>query len=441
MPSSLWGDIEWGDGGWGEEDLITVGPFSDLGGNDLTLPASAQAIFGELLSDSESSRIYDFHIKAVRDIDRAGTLLWKRLCNGPEHVWIDIEAKIEELTTLYNIDTIDDEFLSFLKLTALWTEDTSSITDKLSASELRQLIAQSPELWDRRGVSGSYTEILNTIIGVDAFEVDWFDRRWVLGDTPLGSDGFDFGAMVLDESDQRIVDVHLMDTARAVDRELVGEILKLWRPSGERVQVVFSELFDLFTDDTNPKSWVVSIAGAASSPATIASSAIAMAADSFVYSLADHLDTKSDYMIRAVVTPVSLGDYFGVAVRHLESAMGDQIEIRIDPTARTLTVYQSGVALAGTITVDLAALGFSFVAGFPRELRVQIMRVAALDYFSVWLDNEPVYQFTSALANLTGTAGAIVGAGATASLSFFEMLPLPGETLTVGLGGTITVTS
>lgn len=439
MPA-LWGDIEWGDSGWGEADSITIGPFTDLGGNELSLPASAQAIFGEQISEGESTRIYDFHIKSVRDIDAAGTLLWKRFCNGPEHVWADIEETIESLTTLYNVDTIDDRFLQFLKLTALWADDTNAITDKLSPSELRQLIAQSPELWDRRGIAGSYTEILNTIIGVDAFEVDWFDRRWVLGDTPLGSDGFDFGAMVLDSSEQRIVDVHLMDTERGVDRELVGEILKLWRPSGERVQVVFAELFDLFADDTNPKSWVVSVGGGASTPATIASGAIAMASDSFVYSLADRMETKRDYLIRAVITPDSLADYFGVAVRHLDSAMGDQIEIRVDPAALTLTIYQNGVQLAGTVTVDLSALGFSFVAGFPRELRVQVMRHEALDYFAVWLDNEPVYQFTTSSANATGTAGAIVGAGETASLSFFEMLPLPGETLTVGLGGAITVT-
>lgn len=435
MPS-LWGDIEWGDGLWGGDDEIELGPFVDLGGNALSLPATAQAICGELETEVESTRIYDYHVKAVKDVDAAGSLLWKRLCAGPEALWAAIETRAERLTSLYNVDTIDDQYLRYLKLSAFWTADTERITDKLSASELRQLIAQSPELWDRRGVAGAYSEILNAIVGIDAFEIDWFDRRWVLDDTPLDADAFDYGIMILEEADRRFTDIHIEDAARALDRELIAEIVKLWRPSGERVQIVFAELFDRFTDAT--RSWAVSVGGDPATDATIANGEVEIPADSIVYTIAAHIEGKSDYMIRAAISPDSLGDYFGVAVRHLDTAPENTLEFRFEPTDLTLTIVQNGVQLAGTDVVDLEALGFNFVAGYAREFRVQIQRSGLLDFIAVWLDNEPVYSFTTNLAGATGTAGAIAGPSVSCAMSFFEMLPLPGETLTVGLGGAVT---
>ena len=436
--ATKWGDIEWGDLLWGDDAEITPDPFMDLGGNPMALPASSQAVFGELASETESTRIYDAHIKAVRDIDAAGTLFWKRLCAGPELVWAQIEGRMEALTSLYDIDTIEDEFLPFLRLTALWTADTDKLTDKLTASELRQLLAQSPTLWDRRGTTGSYTEILNAIIGVDAFEVDWFDRRWELGVTSVGDNGFDFGAGYLEASDRRVIDIHLADAAREIDRDLVADSLKLWRPSGERINVVFVEMWDRFEDDKN--SWVVSTGGGAAASATISEGDMTVPSNSIAYPTAAHLSTKSDYMIRASITPDDLADVFGVFVRHDTDAPDDRIEIQVDPAGLTLDIVQDGSTLAGTTSVDLEAIGIGFVAGYARELRVEVQRVGLTDHFAVWLDGDPVYRFTTNAANDTGTAGILAGSSTSSVCSFFEMIPLPGEVLTVGLSGAITKT-
>jgi hypothetical protein len=431
MPS-LWGDILWGDGGWGDDDPGVLDPFIDLGGNPLALPAQASAIFGDLATELETSRIYDMHTRGLRDIDAAGNLFWKRLCSGPEREWFKIEQRRDQLPSLYNVDTIDDEFLALLKLSALWTNDTDAATADLSFDSLRQLIAQSPELWDRRGSAGAYVEILNAIIGVDAFEVAWFDRRWVLDQTSLGAWGLDFGIMILDSSERNFINIHLADPGRDIDRSIVAEAVKLWRPVNQRARVVFVELLDRFDDTTNPKLWTVEGVGLA----TINPGHAVIPDDSIVYTAADYIETKSDYMVRLSIVPDSTAGYFGAVIRHQESSPTDALEFRVDMDGLTFEVYQGGAQLAGTVTVDLEALGFSFVAGYQRELRIE----AQDSRFAVWLDNDPVYRFTTDLALPNGSAGALVGPGITGQMTFFEMLPLPGQVLTVGLGGQLSTT-
>ena len=277
---SQFGDFQWGNVGWGNFPPQALAPFTDLGGNALASPAQSSAVFGELTADSDTTRIYDLHIRAVRDIDAAGSLFWKRLCAGPELVWADIETRQGELTSLYNVDTIEDGYLKYLKLSAGWTADTDIITEAMSDSALRQLIAQSPELWDRRGAGGAYTEILNATIGVDAWEVDWFDKRWELDASPLGADGFEFGAMVLDKGERYFTDIHVADAGRGIDRQLAAESLKLWRPANERIRVVWVELFDVFDDDSNPNSWqVATVGGGPPVEATVSGGSVTVPAD------------------------------------------------------------------------------------------------------------------------------------------------------------------
>lgn len=429
MPA-LFGSIMWGDLGWGDDDPGTLDPFTDLGGNPLALPAQAQAIFGDINEEVESTRIYNMHKKGLRQIDAAGTLLWKRLCAGPERLWADLEALHDRLPSLYNVDEIDDQYLGLLKLSALWTDDTAPVTDDLDADGLRQLISQSPELWDRRGSDGACVEILNAVIGVDAFEANWFDRRWILGLTPIGVGGFDPGVIMLDAGERDTVNVYIADPARSLDRSTVAEAIKLWRPANQRVRVVFCEMFDRFDDTANPKAWTVQGGGEAS----LSPGFVPVSESTIVYAAADYIEGKSDYLVEAVVTPDSTSGYFALVVRHQPGDPTQSIELRVDMDALTFKVWQDGSQLAGTSTIDLAALGFSFATGYPRTIRAECQG----DRFAVWLDNEPIGRFTAASALANGTAGVAAGPGVDAQVSFFKMLPLPGQVMLIGYDGSIT---
>jgi hypothetical protein len=304
------------------------------------------------------------------------------------------------------------------------------VTDGLDADGLRQLIWQSPDLWDRRGADGTYVEILNATIGVDAFEANWFDHRWILDVTPLGVGGFDPGIMFLDASEQDMVNVFVSDPARELDRSTVAEAIKLWRTANQRVRVVFCELFDRFDDTTNPKAWMIQGAG----EVTLSPGFAPVSESTTVYTAADYIEAKSDYLVEAAVTPDSTAGYFALVMRHQPGDATQTIELRVDMDARTFEVWQDGSQLAGTSTVDLAALGFAFAADYPRTIRAE----AQGDRFAVWLDNEPIYRFTTLDALDNGTAGVAAGPGVNAQIRFFKMLPLPGQVMLVGYGGSVT---
>ena len=140
-------------------------------------------------------------------------------------------------------------------------------------------------------------------------------------------------------------------------------------------------------------------------------------------------------MVRATVTPETVAGFMGVVVRHDALDPSTAIELRFNMDALTFEVSQNSAQLAGTTITDISNLGI-FVAGFARSIRVEVQG----NRFAVWLDNEPIYRFTTNLANSAGTAGALTGPGVAATMNFFEMQPLPSETMTVGTGGKVETT-
>ena len=430
----VWGQNLWGEGLWGEQDPIILGDFVDAGGNALVLPASIDFLGFSAPESEEFARnvFYEMHLASMRQIDeRQGAFFWKRFCEGPEYVRKWLDSKIDELDTLYNIETISDEFVRLMLPQVGWTNEFNSITDKLTDAEVRALIANSATLWKNRGSAGSFIEVLNTIIGIDAWEWSWFDRRWVLGSARLGQDEDPDSWTDLrftNTASRSTSELRIADPNRTLDRDLIADVLKFWRPTGERISVVFVEFWDRFVDGSKP--WVQydsqSPAGSvAISGGTIQLSNSLVEQHAFPETPAVLLSLESS-MVKARVRSSSATGYYGVSVG-FDGTFATSIEVRLYPEFHELRAYQNAGLL---FTFDLIHdYGITLVPNSWYTLRV----VADGQRAVIYLDNVKISEANAMGLLVPGTSGVLHGVGSTMECDHFEIIPIPGEAFTVGI--------
>lgn len=420
-----WGDFEWGDGGWGDGDPVVIDDIADVGGNGIVGPVE----FGFIGFDGEAppdllDRIYNFHHESIRRSDV--NLLWKRLCDGFERIWVSIENNLDKIETLWNVSAIDDEFVRYLLPQVGWTDDLADITDRLGVDAVRRLVASAIPLWKRRGASLSSVEALNVIIGVDAWEWDWFDRRFLIGQTRFGHDlapssGWT-DARLLSSKARRWSNLRIADAEQALDRELIKRVVNLWRPSGERVLVSYVEFWDRFVDDSKLESWG-SFSDGVAAETTIAGGVLAQSDDAVsMHSFArgTALELLSSGSTRARVRPAGSG-WFGVVVG-FSGDLALAIEARFDLDDNTLGVYQDGVLISDV--VQLKTFGVLLSPDVWRTIRV--VAHVPQTHLAIWLDNRLVFESFS-IASRPGTSGVAHGIGASLECGQFEIAPTPGR--------------
>lgn len=422
MPDVLWGDMQWGDVFWGEDDLIAIGDFADTAGNELALPAPV-----EFLGFADSSvapvlrnRIYDMHIKILRELDATNGLFWKRFCEGPEVLRRQFEDRINDLPSLYSVSDIEARYVKLLLPQVGWGADLSSIIDKLDNDTARRLVSLAVSSWKRRAAGGSSIEILNTIIGVDAWEWDWFDRRFVLGKSQIGHDQSpQLGVndlYVTGSASSRTTELHIADAERSLDRELVREIVKLWRPIGERVRLVYVEFWDRFANDSKP--WETY--GGASS---IAGGKLQMLDDSqsqHAFPESPALLDLSNFMVNSRLKFGGENGFYGQTLG-FRGLLAKALEIRLYPEFQELRLYQDNVQIGDSISL-IHAHGITLKPGYWRTLR-SVVSGATLEVF---IDNHKVLSNSDDLVS-PGTSGVNHSAGLTLECDSFEIIPIPGE--------------
>lgn len=200
-------------------------------------------------------RIYLFLIEAIRIEDaNNGQLFVKRYLEGPQAVWDQNQAKIFAIKDLWDITKIPDDFLPFLKNIVGWTRDLEGITDQLDLDTLRRLIASSVALWKVRGIEDAMVSILTFVTGARIRSWNWFDYRWVVDETGTGheADGRDPWLIAADDTNK--LNVRIMDDG-AINRSLMRDLVNLFRPTGERIEINYLLLLDLFNVDGDDGQW------------------------------------------------------------------------------------------------------------------------------------------------------------------------------------------
>lgn len=226
--------------------------------NPLPTPATASMLgWSDPLSDGETLelKMYLFIISSLRQMDQdQGDLFIKRLFDGPQAIWEATNVRAHSVKDLWSVTDCPDRFLPYLKNIVGWTSAYDSITNKLSYAALRRLIGNSVAFWKTRGTDPSTLGIISQVTGAGARIVNWFDYRWVLDETDPSHEGDGNDPWIISVGDTNEYTIKIVDDG-TLDRELAIELLKLTRPAGERIEVVWMDSLDGFDTDGDLTRW------------------------------------------------------------------------------------------------------------------------------------------------------------------------------------------
>jgi len=213
--------------------------------------------------------IYKFFIKAIRDDDRLlGNELLKRLLMGSQADFERTYNDIRSILKLWNYLDCPARFLPEMLMLLGFTNDTATtdILVDLPEIDLRRLAWAAAKVWKRKGTELAY-DLISSLLGGVRLEIDdWFYFRWVTLDdiasaTPEGILGEDrapddpwivASPGLWTEPSEYMTDIVVMDEPWIeLNRDLVISMLKLTRPSSERLDVAFVEYLDHYADDSD----------------------------------------------------------------------------------------------------------------------------------------------------------------------------------------------
>lgn len=229
----------------------------DLYGNSIETQSSPMIGFIESEPEAPALRLdaYKFIIEIIRQEDQKnGNLFLKRFMGGPQESWARTNDSILNLKSLWNVSTIDDSLLPYLKQIVGWTPDLDVITDSLDAITLRRLIAASVPFWKRRGPEDSIEDILRLTTTARVRTWNWFDLRIVMDETAFGEDWNGYDPWMVDDAGERQYNIRIVDDG-TLDHDLVMNLAQLTRPSGETVTVSFIGFLDQFQTDADNSQW------------------------------------------------------------------------------------------------------------------------------------------------------------------------------------------
>lgn len=386
----------------------------DFAFNPLALGSQGQMLGWEeppAAVESLALRIYDFLIESIRKDDlQSGNLFVKRFLEGPQTVWAQTWNKIFELGTLNDVTTIRDEFLSNLQDVVGWAGSLKQITARLSPAMLRRLISVSARFWKRRGTEDGMTDTLRLLTGARLRSWNWFDYRWVLEETGTGHEQQGYDPWMIGADNDREINIRIVDNGD-LDRELCREMLKLMRPSGERIEVVYLSFLDLFETDGDNSQWEGDLE-VVDGVASLADSANAEEASVSV----DGVDLWGSY----VACWRAKGSLFGVTFHRFDE--DNKYVFWIEGGVWTLT------KTIGGIETDLAsgapAYPFALLDDEFYLIRVEVIWTGSTNQIKVYVDGV-LMASASDSALETGGAGIIHRVGGTVDLDELEVIPLP----------------
>jgi hypothetical protein len=374
-------------------------------------------------------RMYDFLIKPIRTADiTEGKLFVERYLAGPQEVWETIQTDTFRLLDLWDVNRILDEHLKFQKNIVGWTPELERpITDKLDFAALRRLISLSVPLWKIRGTEDAYIRGILALVLTKMRVWNWFDLRFILDETEIGQGHQGRDPFILSAAEEYISDVRIVDGALGLDRTLLLNMLRLFRPSGERLRVHwidFLEQFLVTADDTQWASDQVDPIPVADRLMTLDDDVSIEKANVIVADSLDWDDYISYWRIRG--TGDAATERFGALFYWQDD--DNYYQVLLEPSSESLILVERKATVeAPLVTVDLeATAGIKVHESVFYGIRVHVEAVPTGTRIRVYLDGEERIDFTDTTAPLTrGSIGVIHLVGSTLDLSEAELFQLP----------------
>lgn len=377
-------------------------------------------------------RMYDFLIRPIRTADvNEGRLFLERYLAGPQEVWETIQTDTFRLLDLWDIVRIPDKFLKFLKNIVGWTPELElPITDRLDFAQLRRLISLSVPLWKIRGIEDAYIRATLALVLTRMRVWNWFDLRWILDETIMGEDRQGRDPFLLTSVDEQFSDIRIVDGALGLDRTLILNMLKLFRPSGERLTVYWIDFLDQFLVDGDNTQWVSG--DSTVDPIPVADRLLSLADDAIIEEVQVAGTVAllfTDYVvywrIRGAQSTPAAAETWGVQFYWQD--VDNFYFLRFDPTANTLELVEEVATVVSVlVTYSFATDTEQLLNGVFYGVRIHIESVPTGTRIRVYVDNLERIDHTDVTAPFTrGTVGLIHSTDATLELSEIELFQLP----------------
>lgn len=312
--------------------------------------------------------MFRFLHKPIRDLDRReGENFVERFLMGPQFIFEQTNKKIQnDLKTLYNPATIRADLLQYLKDQVGFTKELNNITNSLSTNDLRKLITLAVALWKQKGTEPGYINIVRLFTGKSARVFNWFDFRWIVGETQfgesqLGDDPFLISSPGI-EGSQPINNVVALFTFEnnAKDRSLT-------RNNGT-VHGFGADVFFFLTPSSgfpqNSEYYVRFVNNVISAP------------NSSAY------DFSGDITVEAFVRTTNTFGWATLARK--QDGTGKGIRLEINTTTNELRATVGDGTLTGQITHNPASIVLN--DGLPHHIAISLSR--SLDSFRLFVDGD-----------------------------------------------------
>jgi phage tail-like protein len=358
-------------------------------------------------------RIYNFLIEGIREEDQTnGAKFVERFLGGPQGVWNGIDATTRSLPDMWSVTKCADRFLPYLKWIVGWTSKLDYITDDMDSATLRRLIATSVPFWKIRGTEDALAEILQLTTAKRVRIWNWFDLRYISDETALGEENTGYDPWMIDlpgspNFAERQMNVRIVDDG-TLNRRLVRNLVRLTRPSGERITISYLGFLDLFTTDDDTSQWAERIGTVTP---VVSNGEMMVSHANAVYANPAAASSWQNYTVSARLRGETL------VMEVYRTGDGDNYLVYIAPESSTIVLYSfvagSPIVLAEVATylsvVDFPSTGVGAGGWFLRSdlfymVRVSLVPEAGATRITVFLDGNLVISVLDA-GHTKGTVG------------------------------------
>lgn len=363
-------------------------------------------------------RIYFFLTENIRIPDQQGDKFVERYLRGPESIWGTVNESIRSLPGMWDVATVPDRFLQYIKNIVGWTSELDSITDPLDPLTLRRLIAASVPFWKRRGPEDTIVDVLRLVTGARIRIWNWFDYRIITDESAFGEDwnGYDpwmVSLPGLPDMDENRYNVRIVDNG-TLDRQIVRDLVKLTRPVGERVEISYINFLDVFEIEDDDSQWSTVNVDVADGLMTFSPGGSAQV----------NVDGSGDWSNYTVVYRTKGANTF----QFYWNSSNDYYFVQMDHANNRIRLGRVVVAVQTfLVTVDMAtALGVELTDALFYAIRVEVVPEGATNRIRVFFESNLVIDTTDA-SHTAGSIGLLSGAGSF-DLDEAEMFMNPLET-------------
>jgi len=400
-------------------------------------------------------------IEGLRNSDQHdGNQFIERFLMGPQSIWEATMKTIFDLPQLWDVSTIPDDLLQFLKQIVGWTPDLDGITSDLDPATLRRLIAASVRFWKLRGPEETISNILSLTTGARVYVLNWFDLRFILdqtmnGEEHRGSDPWVLSTPGEGEPDSQTYNIRIVDNGD-LNHALVRGLAKLTRPSGERIQINYLGFLDRFESNGDETQWAFqtnpqmarTVGGGvlAFSSSTSTSQRCLVTAQnnqdwarqviSWTFRTSMANPQLLFYVVGDVTDPSSVQDYYNVSINTERHAT--------DPNKVRLIKRVAGVNTVLSTVDTVAIFGEAFRRDVDYTIRVvvtPILEGSSYNSIVVYWDEEPIIGYFSDDTFSQGSIGLDLVTGIAGPTDFLlddvEMFFLPRSVDVIGLGNKV----